>query len=192
MKQLKDTKFAAGVLVAVLILSLFGGTHKSLAATSSRIEDQFYTGVLHKTDGYTMTSIHSQINAGMDLALGLVAIARNYPELADKADTLAKCREELFSADDINEFNRLTISLQEAFESLYSSAVGVEMSERDRNAAAAYATDFESMLRYLAALAESYNETVTDYWRVSHAFPANVFGRFTDAPKYYSFTYVRR
>ena len=192
MKQIKNPKFAAGFLVAIAILALFGGTHKSLAALSNRVEEQFYTGVEHKTDGYTMASIHSQINAGMDSALVLVAVARNYPELADKADTLAGCREELFDADDIYEFNGLTSAMQEAFESLYASALTVDMSDRDRIVAAACASDFESVLIYLAVLAESYNETVNDYWKVSHAFPASVFGRFTDAPKYYSFTYVRR
>jgi hypothetical protein len=182
LKLVKNTKFATALAAAVCILSMFIGTNKSLAGLAKRVEGQFYSGVVHGTDGYTQPSIDSQLQVSSDAALGLVTVAKNYHGLADRANDVASVRDMLIRSNRIDEKSDLNSALSPDVTLLYDAMADEALSERDRGIADAYYKDFYSAQVFIGQLAEGYNAEVANYNKYANSFPTIVFRLFVNSP----------
>jgi hypothetical protein len=183
----KDARFARAAAAAVLVLSLFVGTSRSLGGLSRKAEAMFYSGVRDEAESYARPSANSQLVARADAALGLVAVAANYGAQPE-TDNLRRAREAVLAAGSIADKSAANGELGLRFGELCaklaeSGADGpFSLSERDAGLVSAYANDFDGAQRVIDS--SGYNGEVGKVLDAARQFPASLFAvrAFIDYP----------
>ncbi|MDR1060805.1 MAG: hypothetical protein LBL83_06265 [Clostridiales bacterium] len=187
MGLIRNARFMRVAAAAVLALSLFVGTTRSLGELSRKAEATFYSGVRDEAEGYARPSANSQLEARADAALGLVAVAANYGAQPE-TDNLRRAREAVLAADSIAGKGAANGELGLRFDELCaklaeSGADGpFSLSERDAGLVSAYANDFRGAQRVIDS--SGYNDEARKVLDAASQFPASLFavGAFVDYP----------
>jgi hypothetical protein len=168
MRYLKNRKFAILITVVVAITAVLFGVNRSLTRLTRNIERMFYDGVYIEESKYTQPSIDSQIIKHADAALGLATILKNYPELADDAETVLKLRRELYDAKSISDKSSVFWRMSGAVYSLAQAALETDMPERDSEAVARYSATISGAETFIRNAA--YNQKVSELWQETSFF----------------------
>ena len=172
MKFLKSYTGAMVVMVVVIALSVLLGSHRSLTAARSQVEELFYTGA----DG-SGQSIATDLEQRRAVAANLESVALRYLTEADTAD-VHNARQELERADSPREMYQWDQALGQAADVLMEKLEGCALTEKDAAYLAGFRADLAAKADTMAR--DPYNERVDQFNReVLGRFPANLLGQLT-------------
>lgn len=171
---LKNRRFAAGVLAAVIVIGVPLGSARSLKSAAGRVEEQFYTGVNGRG------AIADYIDDALKASLGLLSVGANYDAASDAAQTLRDAREDALalmetSRPEITELKSANDELKTAFDGLKGALLNMQLSEQDAANLNSYVSQFEGAEG--AVSHSGYNEAADEFAAsVMGAFPAKLIG----------------
>ncbi len=167
---------AAVVTVILCLLALVIGVRRSVGRQAAAILEQFESGVRSDAAGYTLPSVSAQLDARSNASLGLISLASQYGDLAEKTDAVRKCRETLLNADSISARSEANAALASACGALIPD-LEIKLTDPDKISAL---QDYAGIMTNTARLIETsgYNELVRDFrTNVVGLFPVNVLYR---------------
>jgi len=134
MKFLKKRETAIIITIAIVLVATLYGVNRSVTRLASDIEDMFYDGVFFQDAGFTQPGLNSHLENSTTAALNVATMLLNYPELADKAESVLVVRRALIDEHTIAGRGRLNQVFVNAFADLVNSAKDVNLAERDAEA----------------------------------------------------------
>ena len=168
---LKNRRFAAIVLAAVVILGVPLGSARSLRHASKQVEAQFFTGV--KGRG----AIADFLEDASAAALGLVTVGAKYDAAQEETGKLRMDRSWLLDAqeeEDIALYAAANALVVKSFGALKDKLWSLELSEQDAADVEYYASQFEGAQG--AVNHAGYNEAVEEFTEKTYdRFPASLF-----------------
>ncbi len=176
---------ATVITVVVMIAATLAGVHFSVGRQSAKIEQQFYDGVYLKKEGYTQTSIDSQLHQRVNAATGLYSLALNYLNESDAAP-LRDAYLALADAETIPEKSAANASLTRAAGDVWARLQNAGMNERDADGVSGYVYTMDAAQQVIDSSA--YNEAVTEYMtKTMGAFPVSLIRHiaFCNYPAYF-------
>lgn len=171
MALLRERKFAALIMVVMIVLSIFGGSYRSLSALRNEAETVFYNGA--NGDGL---GIYNDLEKRVALSYNLMTIALKYVD--DEEPTLVaveEAREKLISAGEPEEKYRANLSLTEATTALLSTLEGLALSEKDETYRIRIQTELKSADDTISH--DPYNQYAQEFNSALGTFPANLLGK---------------
>lgn len=165
-KLLSDRRFAAAVLVLVILVFTPLGARRSLKRAVQNVEAQFFTGV----DG--RGSVADFLSDSADAALGLITVGAHYEAAEEETYELREDRHILLrslEAGDIFVIVNANDLLVASFQALRDTLLTLPLTEEDAQSLETYATAFEGAQG--AVNHAGYNEA-------AKAFIADVYERF--------------
>jgi len=176
MSILKNTKIAALVLAAVILIMTPVGAVRSLNGIADDVEEMFYTGV------GTPSSIDSYLNDRVKKALGLVTVGADIDAVSAETDALRTAREALIEAETIEDKYIANEMVEKAYN---DPLVAIYASTDDLDALAdadAYATDLENIQGAISK--NGYNAKVDEFYdETLGRFPASLFSGLISGPE---------
>ena len=186
MELLKKRSVAIIIAVLIVLLSTVYSVNRTLGAKADAVGDGFYSGAYY--EGYVHKSIASQLEARVDTASALLAVAADYSGLSGECASLRAARDGLEGMLEgeggVASLYDANAELETAFRALYSELLAAGPSDRDRDSAELYEFDFSGAQRVIAN--SGYNESVREFRRdVLGEFPAGFLARvsFVSAPE---------
>lgn len=172
MNFFKSYTGAMTVMVVVIVLSILGGSHRSLTAERNKVEALFYSG----TDG-SGYSIQTDLDERCAIAANLLTVAGRYLGKDDTADVSAFIRQ-LERADSPPEKYEWNQALGEAAETLLTKLEGCALSEKDAQYVRGFRTDLNARADTIAR--DGYNGLADQFnTQVLGSFPANILSKLT-------------
>ena len=179
-----DRRFAAGVLIFVLLVFLPLGARLSLRRAVRHVEDGFFTGVEGR--GAVADYLEDAENA----ALGLITVGANYEAAGDATGELRVDRGLLLDAlkdGDISEIANANALVVKSFNVLREALQALPLSEEDAMDLDYYATQFDGAQ---GAIPHSgYDQAVREFDDgVYSRFPASLIGSAlgVEPPRYFN------
>ena len=182
---LKKRSVAAIITAAVILISTLAGVHFSVGRQSRAVERQFYEGVYLESEGYTQTSIDSQLRQRANAATGLYSLAIGYLEESETTP-LRDAYVALLDEETISAKYAADQALQAAAENVYSLLQTAGMSQRDTDGVEGYIYTLNAARDVIAR--SDYNRVVSDYMSGTLGrFPVNLLRRIAlcDYPEYF-------
>lgn len=173
MKLLKNSRFAAVICLAVIVLSVVFGSGRSLQKACDRVEQYFYTGV--ESNGYLHKSVASQLKMRMNNANGVLSLTEDYAQT--ETENARQIRQDLYSALEYQSspsyLFTLNSQLTEAMQRLDKAMAGADMPQSDQKAYEKYYSDFNAAMGVIED--SGYNDAVRDFkTQVLQRFPTNI------------------
>ena len=171
---LKNRNVAIAITVVVILLSIFGGSHRSLIAASYSAEKNF-------------TSIQQDLDTRIGLASNLQVVASRYLLPGDAALVeLEQAIDTLSNAKTANDKAKANQNLTAATERMDIELQGMALSATDERYRAQIRIDLASYNQIIGH--SKYNELVERYnTEILGKFPANVLAKLTGVPELESF-----
>jgi hypothetical protein len=160
MKVLGNRGVAVIITVVVVIFATLIGVYRSANRVTREVEAMFYDGVYLREQGFTQPGINSHLVNCANAALSLATLMEGYPELSGRVEDLLSARREFMAADSIMLKGSATWAMRDSFFHLLEAARGVDLSDRDKEAAAQLYATFNGAL--IAAFNSRYNDVVRE------------------------------
>jgi len=160
MKVLGNRGVAVIITVVVLIFATLFGVYRSAGRVTREVEAMFYDGVYLREQGFTQPGINSHLVNCANAALSLATLMEGYPELSGRVEELLSARREFMAAESIMLKGSATREMRDSFIRLLEAARGVDLSDRDKEAAAQLYATFNGAL--IAAFNSRYNEVAVE------------------------------
>lgn len=181
MKQLRNRRTAALIMVLTIVFSVFYGSYRSLRKESQQISRVFYQGVSGNGVG-----IASDLTARSDAAYNLATVAKRYLAETDTAvQAVLTARNALIEAGSIEEKYEANRVLTEATIELDMALRGTELEEKDENYRSMLMTELSS--RNSTIQLDGYNQAAAEYNQMLQTFPASLFVKLYGFPEFPSF-----
>jgi len=165
MKILKNPRFAACVMVVVLVASLFGGTYRTLNKLVREVEQTVYmSGKPDATD-----TIDFQLYVCVDAIMGVITVANRYDDLSEATTRLRTARSNLIEATTLLDRNIAYADMNATYLALAMVAETVVSEPQDLAEWNAYGDEYRSATLFLRRLVDEYNARVDN-------FPDNLLG----------------
>lgn len=179
MKFFKSYTGGMVVLAIAIVLSILGGSHRSLAAERSRVEAAFYSGA--DGSGY---SIAADLADCLDISANLLTVAGRYLDGADLEQLRGSWNQLEAALDKRTHYYSIGNAydgyqrLAEAAEAVLDALDGEDLTERDARYVQGFRTDLAARADTIAR--DGYNDQADAFnQRVLGRFPANLLGRIT-------------
>lgn len=168
-RLLSDRRFAAAVLLLVVLVFTPLGARVSLKRAVQKVEEQFFTGV----DG--RGAIADYLSDSANAALGLVTVGAKY-DAAGETGALRADRSSLLDAmegRDVSAYAGANALVVRSFAALKEKLLSLELSERDAADVDYYASQFEGAQGAVAHA--GYNEAAAEFVADTYErFPASL------------------
>lgn len=186
MKTLQKRSVAVPIAAALVLISFFFGTWRSLNGAAKDLEENFYTGVYLKDEGYLEASIDDHLNERLQAANGILSVGGQYEEFSAGTETLRTARSALIEAGSIASKYAANLELEQAWQKLYADLSSVNLTADEAEALSHYASALSGAQRAIEN--SHYNQQIdTFYSETLAAFPANILHTLllSDTPDYF-------
>lgn len=166
---LVNTRLAAVILVAVVLVLTPIGARSSLRRAVSRVERQFYTGVA------PYGAIADYLEDTKNAVRGILSVASNYDAVSREAEALRESRIRLEDASGISESFSANADVAAGFDELRQALGRQTLTDADAESLEYYGQLFDGSQG--AIRQAGYNEAVYDFnENVYNTFPASLIG----------------
>ncbi len=171
----KSSRFAALIMVLVMLAGTYIGAARSLGRERARVENMFYSG----QGGFC---IQNDLDERIISATNYLTLARRYlPEDNAALRGVAQAASELSNAQGIRDKYDANASLSSAAAYLEAELEKQALTERDKSYARSIPADMESRNDTMSR--DPYNQIAGEYNEVLSRFPANLLSTVTGVEK---------
>lgn len=177
--------------VVIILLSTYFGAYRSLTVAVGEVANGFDNGVYfadESGDAYLHKSIRSQLINRSEASISLASIADTFEEAGEEADELRdaynKLRDLLYNEGTPSQLCAANKTLDNAFNTLYTTLSQVELDSKDAKRLAECKTEMDGAAGEIEN--SGYNKSVRDYSNETlSVFPTNILKAicFVDAPE---------
>ena len=171
--MLKKRGTAIVILIAVAVLGILFGTHRSLNHLRHEAREVSYQGA--EGDGY---GIDNKLHQRSDKAADLCKVAARYA-LESETEAVREAITALDSAKNAGEACEANRALTAAVDTLSAGLELAALSEEDAAYRVSLTADLTSYELQLERLAEDYNQKARAFNRILDSFPAGILARIT-------------